>query len=1320
MNNANKALQNYILKTAERVAERNYSSNILVGTIEESFLGGRYSVRLVLQDRELSVSAELLNAVQNFKKNDLVYLLKAPISIGDNFNVKYYIFGLVEKVNEQSEAMIQNSNFSPIVSTLVKKTDQYNFSSDENGLNEKLCGDPITSEKFIKNLQQQGKLLIQGYFSYPEGLRSFDDFDFGLKLKFLSNSQISSEDITSKENIIDTVQWSIKDLILSGQNINHILQNKIIELESNFNRVNAVEVYIYKTGSISSNNLEDFYIKNIQLQVGNYNYSNNNYRVTIAAESEKDYFAYTTEEEEDKVTIAATLLENMQSIENNQIKYYWFLKDDAIVDSNDPSYLKLAGKGWRLLNNILEIETLALHQTNTVKQNKIVAKNNYLSLLSSNPYLNKYKNIIKCIVEIEGIHCESSELIIYNFKYLPDYSFKLISENSQNISTNVLFNETDVLNIKCISQNDDIKSFVNYSYDWIISYKDKDNEDKEYRFSYNQNQIKITYSKDELDFDTVNGIISFPFLQHSSLICKCIITVSQDKQIIEDTAKIEIYSTLSSEEINVSTKYQYGYAVAAKSSLSFERDFNQIDESLPYWLIKDNVNIEQEYQWILREYSNEIEKDDSVLEGYPFEQVYYIYSTKRKIETIEYSDGEKKTYEVLSWTEPTLVRKVQKDAWGKLEDMLSLNEAQQLSTFNLLTNYGKNQGLFYSEGDHGDLYINADYIKTGTIQIGDEEDVKFYASIHNSNVKIAGFEVNYNSILSNNFIKTEDVVYNKNKVYYRKANEGYVVAEDIDDNNFNQIELYELNYIHLGVDKIALGKDKNNQDVFFVTPQGQINATSGSIGGWTIGKDENGVAYLGNDLKDVNGAYFLSQEGKTVKDLNQQEHECYLFFKSKFIVDTDGVLWAEGANINGNISATSGNIGGWTIDGKNLISDMVSLIGTSAEEQGLEDPIRITTEIRGTIYNFLISSIEEIEPVAYVSTDVTDDIMYEGEAALRYREIVEFGFDEFNVPKITFNYSEDGVSTKDEKQYYLYAGQYILNDSLCDKWIQYYQNEDGTWSEMPYAFLTNVIVDASIDSDFYITNSGYLYAKNAKIEGDINAKTGQIGSWLLQDGALISYSSQGLGESGFIGNMENFDISEYISPLVFWAGAESQNDKFEVKNIKNPMTYIRQDGAAKIGPMLIEKNSTSSHSWFSFKLQDSDGKDVVSYSSTAKQLKLNNFSAYLPAKSETISSQTLHWDDDIIFYHYGRELDASRRKGGLGFRSGNESTGLAGMINAEGICWSHYYIWTKEAEMLPNATLEPPEEYGYYRISWYNLYRALKSAQFNSIEYVKF
>lgn len=76
--------------------------------------------------------------------------------------------------------------------------------------------------------------------------------------------------------------------------------------------------------------------------------------------------------------------------------------------------------------------------------------------------------------------------------------------------------------------------------------------------------------------------------------------------------------------------------------------------------------------------------------------------------------------------------------------------------------------------------------------------------------------------------------------------------------------------------------------------QGSVTATSGKIGDWVID----------GSLRNESGSVYLSPTGLRVGD--------------NFSVSSGGILTATGASISGNITATSGKIGGWQINQSSL------------------------------------------------------------------------------------------------------------------------------------------------------------------------------------------------------------------------------------------------------------------------------------------------------------------------------------------------------------------------------------------------------------------
>lgn len=73
--------------------------------------------------------------------------------------------------------------------------------------------------------------------------------------------------------------------------------------------------------------------------------------------------------------------------------------------------------------------------------------------------------------------------------------------------------------------------------------------------------------------------------------------------------------------------------------------------------------------------------------------------------------------------------------------------AAQLTEFNRLTNNGKDDGLYYSQGTENKLYINASYIRAGTLSVGSDDKEKFFATVDGEqDVRIGGFTVGTTSL----------------------------------------------------------------------------------------------------------------------------------------------------------------------------------------------------------------------------------------------------------------------------------------------------------------------------------------------------------------------------------------------------------------------------------------------------------------------------------------------------------------------------------------------------------------------------------------------
>lgn len=237
---------------------------------------------------------------------------------------------------------------------------------------------------------------------------------------------------------------------------------------------------------------------------------------------------------------------------------------------------------------------------------------------------------------------------------------------------------------------------------------------------------------------------------------------------------------------------------------------------------------------------------------------------------------------------------------------LNLKLLSKQNIFNSLTNNSKRVGIYYvyRENDESDeftpvqdweidlypddkleLYINATYIKTGSLTVGKGSNILFQADVdgtdHNGSpfVKIAGFNV------------TEKSLYN-GKSAFNSSEKG----------------------IYIGTDGISLNWPNGyfKADSSGVAISGDINAISGSIGGFTLKNNILTSNNFGIDSSSSNNGIWLG--GNT-------------FSSAVFSVDKQGKLKATNAEITGKIIATSLELGsGVTIPADN-ITGLGTLIG---------------------------------------------------------------------------------------------------------------------------------------------------------------------------------------------------------------------------------------------------------------------------------------------------------------------------------------------------------------------------------------------------------
>ena len=163
------------------------------------------------------------------------------------------------------------------------------------------------------------------------------------------------------------------------------------------------------------------------------------------------------------------------------------------------------------------------------------------------------------------------------------------------------------------------------------------------------------------------------------------------------------------------------------------------------------------------------------------------------------------------------------------------------------------------------------------------------------------------------------------KGYFKVSTNGLLIA----DNAYISGTIYAQNGTFAGELKAATGSFTGELKAATGTFAGKLSAatgsftgeitadklianTAGTIAGWTITSD----ALSKNQGYNTSGGAYFGISGLSISD--------------KFVVSSDGVLNATGATISGDITASSGKIGGYKIENGRLYNHMYGTVGSSS------------------------------------------------------------------------------------------------------------------------------------------------------------------------------------------------------------------------------------------------------------------------------------------------------------------------------------------------------------------------------------------------------
>ena len=807
MNNAENQAKNlkiYIEKIANKILANKVVSGVTTGVIK-AVDNNEHIYTISLSNSNEEIVATPIDKNQTYAIDNSVYL----VYYTDSTDPVYLIYDTVKNVYQTyfnltpDERFLNNDNSELILISDTQKTLDYTFGKNTEDIDETV---------YIQKIKNSGCFKIEANFS------STSNLNYGLELAYYRNDPDLEENKgiePFKTEYFDTQYF----LGQPGNLSNKVVQSRVITLlEEEKEKLNFIKITSFGDASFSNLKIICGILLNIESV----------FTTTLIVENNKNYFS--PDEYEDSVTLIAEVTQDKNKIISDSLSYYWLLKDDNFIDTTDSQYLDIsgAGKGWRCINKSDLRYIPELDSNNELIEVRIWQKSKSRITISEKEIQDNellfpnFYNTIKCLVTYKDVVVSSREVDIYNY-YKETFSARL----NASVNPAIILDKDDSFTLSCtvVNENNKINNNYNYTYSWykkvnILKSEESGSipaadlnitpKDKEGQYISNIQSLTVIDKDEEVALG--EAIYEMEDV-HEIIYCIVEITDKDSKYISTETTNIlEISSALKDEKISITSRKEFQYYISINNmSVSFVQSTSN-NENIwnGGWDIFDN-NIENP-EWkeliledqqgnIISEYeaykkitgdSYEIFKQD--IEDPNSNNVYYIYYTEKTIWEQSTDEQNITTIKEENWHRPILARAVifkGNDIWENLKTNQAI---EQINIFNQLTNYGKEQGIFYSDENYiitkdsvknnnkvyyikeidlngevkyiefkGDafnegvnyyektltdqkLYINADYINTGALRVGNGSTEKFYASVESENVKIGGFNVDTNSL----------------------------------------------------------------------------------------------------------------------------------------------------------------------------------------------------------------------------------------------------------------------------------------------------------------------------------------------------------------------------------------------------------------------------------------------------------------------------------------------------------------------------------------------------------------------------------------------
>jgi len=218
------------------------------------------------------------------------------------------------------------------------------------------------------------------------------------------------------------------------------------------------------------------------------------------------------------------------------------------------------------------------------------------------------------------------------------------------------------------------------------------------------------------------------------------------------------------------------------------------------------------------------------------------------------------------------------------------------------------------------------------IYLGSDKSIKFYSGSADGTGTGNGtsVEINQNELLFgvSNGANQSAVKLTANDIIFG-------VGSIVNSNSVNNIGTKESG-IKINRESIKMAVKEGENSASYLSISGEdivISHTKNKSNGAFVSINQDGV-FIGAGLDSEDGINSSKRENMIYDIENNSSSTtyngaCFQVYTPNFIVTNEGKLYAKNAYLAGEIRATTGNIGGWEIDGSKLTSGLVSLSSTT-------------------------------------------------------------------------------------------------------------------------------------------------------------------------------------------------------------------------------------------------------------------------------------------------------------------------------------------------------------------------------------------------------